>query len=91
MVEIKIFQTEDPSLMFKRYDCIAEQGVDLDKYDLVWHEVLLEGRELGLDDIFERFNIDLPRGYAGRSLSVSDIIELNDEKWYVDSFGFKRL
>ena len=45
--------------------------------------------------IFERFNIDRPEDFRGHSLSVSDIIVLNDgEKvtaHFVDSISFEQL
>lgn len=46
-----------------------------------------------LEGIFTMFNIDYPKDFKGRSLSVSDIVVLNDENGksahYVDSFGYK--
>ena len=50
---------------------------------------------MSLDDIFEKFNIDRPEDFRGHSLSVSDIIVLNDgEKvtaHFVDSISFEQL
>ena len=50
---------------------------------------------MSLDDIFERFNIDRPKDFRGHSLSVSDIVVLNDgEKvtaHFVDSISFEQL
>ena len=47
------------------------------------------------DIIFERFNIDRPKDFRGHSLSVSDIVVLNDgEKvtaHFVDSISFEQL
>ena len=40
------------------------------------------------DDIFTDFNIRRPEDFKGHSLSVSDIIQLDDKYYYVDSFGF---
>lgn len=51
-----------------------------------------------LEDIYAQLNIDHPRDYHARSLSVSDIVcklegdNLENRTWYyVDSFGFKQL
>lgn len=50
-----------------------------------------------LEDVFTKFNTDIPRSHYGHSLSVSDIIEvtesdsLNNGFYFCDSFGFKRL
>lgn len=44
-----------------------------------------------LEDIFALFNINRPDDFEGHSLSVSDIIELDDVPYYVDSVGFVEL
>ena len=47
-----------------------------------------------LEDVYTKFNIDLPTGYRGRSLSKSDIVEVENKNgversfWFCDSFGF---
>ena len=47
-----------------------------------------------LEAIYEKFNIDHPADYKGRSLSVSDVVEiresdtLNPGFYFVDSIGF---
>lgn len=43
------------------------------------------------DDIFYIFNMMIPEGFNGHSLSVSDIIQIDDRYFYVDSFGFKEV
>ena len=51
----------------------------------------------GLEDIFQKFNIDHPNGYSGRSLSVSDIVEIVEAEdvekgfYYCDSIGFSKV
>ena len=53
--------------------------------------------ELGkdLEDVFRLCNTELPYGYHGHSLSVSDVVEICDGKdkglYFVDSIGFKKL
>jgi len=50
-----------------------------------------------LETIYEKFNIDHPADYKGRSLSVSDVVEirgsdtLNPGFYFVDSIGFKAI
>jgi hypothetical protein len=48
-----------------------------------------------LEAVWTKFNGRRPPGYAGHSLSMSDVIELYDhtgsEYHYVDRFGFKRI
>lgn len=63
------------------YDCVFSGEVNCD----------------GLEDVFQKFNIDHPSGYKGRSLSVSDIIEvveadeINAGFYFCDNVGFKRV
>ena len=45
-----------------------------------------------LNQIFRIFNVEFPPGYAGPSLSVADVVTLDESRSYeVASFGFKRL
>lgn len=50
-----------------------------------------------LEDVYRKFNEEHPAGYKGRSLSVSDVVEIvesdNTEKgfYYCDNFGFKTI
>ena len=50
-----------------------------------------------LETIYEKFNVDHPADYKGRSLSVSDVVEiresdtLNPGFYFVDSIGFKSI
>ena len=50
-----------------------------------------------LEDVFRRFNLEHPADYSGRSLSVSDIVEVvEDEKlmpgfYFCDSVGFEQV
>ena len=50
-----------------------------------------------LETIYEKFNINHPADYKGRSLSVSDVVEiresdtLNPSFYFVDSIGFKSI
>lgn len=50
-----------------------------------------------LEEVYTKFNIDIPRSHYGHSLSVSDIVEVIDSDcvssgfYYCDSVGFKKL
>lgn len=49
-----------------------------------------------LEDIFYVFNMEHPSGYKGRSLSVSDVVEIflasgESEFYYCEPIGFKRI
>lgn len=62
-------------------------------YDLIYTAPLTEKDTL--DSIYERFNIQRPADFTGHSLSVSDVVVLNDgstvKAYYVDSIGFAEL
>lgn len=64
----------------EHYRCVYKGTIDTDN----------------LDEIWEIFNINHPEDYKARSLSVSDIVVLDneakeEERYFVDSFGFHRL
>ena len=48
-----------------------------------------------LEELFQMFNLSRPQDFEGHSLSVSDVIMLNQDgkisAHYVDSIGFKEL
>ena len=94
-----IYQIKDDSpgenYAFMNMSFIESHGMQIKKED---YELVYVGELFGnmsLDDIFERFNIDRPKDFRGHSLSVSDIVVLNDgEKvtaHFVDSISFEQL
>ena len=50
---------------------------------------------ISLENIYQKFNVDHPADYTGRSLSVSDVVEIRESDtlkpgfYFVDSIGFK--
>lgn len=44
-----------------------------------------------LNTVYHIFNVEHPENYKNRSLSVGDLVKLNDEFYYVDSIGFKNV
>ena len=50
-----------------------------------------------LEDTYQKFNFDRPENYRGRSMSVSDIVEINDSDtvengfYFCDTVGFKKV
>ena len=50
-----------------------------------------------LEDVFQMFNLDPPAGYTGRSMSVSDVIQVVDSTevpsgfYFCDAVGFKEI
>ena len=62
-------------------------------YDSVYKGTLEPG--MTLDRLYTKFNVERPEDFKGHSLSVSDVIVVNDEHgktaWFVDSIGFTQL
>ena len=80
---------------FMNLDFVKRHGMEVNRadYELVYIEPLTEKDTL--EAIYERFNIQRPTDFTGHSLSVSDVVVLNDGKsikaCYVDSIGFAEL
>lgn len=90
----KILQLNDnaPSeLCFRNYN--------KDKFNLNNYEVVYEGEVDNtdksdftvLEQLYMKFNINHPSDYRGHSISVSDIIELDGTKYYVEDLGYTKL
>ena len=80
---------------FMGLDYVEKKGITVTRadYDLIYAAPLTEKDTL--DGIYERFNIQRPADFTGHSLSVSDVVVLNDgstvKAYYVDSIGFAEL
>ena len=92
---------ENHGIAFAPMKELEQQGVapDRDNYTLVYtfevHPEELENLPEFLDDVYGTFNYDRPEDFKGHSLSVSDVIVVNNhgEKTavYVDSWDMKPL
>lgn len=84
---------------FESYEGLQKHGLkpDFKNYDKVYTgdvSILpVNSGTMGakLEAVFEKFNIDHPADFKGHSLSVSDVVVMDDKAYYVDSFGFKPL
>ena len=80
---------------FMNLDFVKRHGMEVNRadYELTYTAPLTEKDTL--EAIYERFNIQRPEDFTGHSLSVSDVVVLNDGKsikaCYVDSIGFAEL
>ena len=63
---------------FMALDFVKKKGMTVARadYDLIYTAPLTEKDTL--DSIYERFNIQRPADFTGHSLSVSDVVVLND-------------
>jgi hypothetical protein len=71
---------EKPDLSIKDYDMVYSGKTDLSGSD-----------SYALNELYNVFNIRHPKDFKGRSMSVSDVIDLEGRLYYVDTFGFKRI
>ena len=80
--------------MDEREHFLPSPAIDSSIYDCVF---VGEVDCKGLEDVFQMFNINHPENYRGRSLSVSDIVEIVEAEdvepgfYFCDSVGFKKV
>ena len=91
----KIYQLknspENHAIRFEEYALAEKYGEPAkpENYDLVYSGSLDEFEDSNkLEAIYTKFNLDRPESFKGHSISVSDIIVMNNEANYVDSYGF---
>lgn len=96
-MQIRIFQIDheknNQHRMFKGYEETQRLGgVDAATYHQIYGGIV---NCKTLEDVYALCNTDHPPGYLGRSLSVSDVVEIcsGDDKgfYFCDSFGFQKI
>ena len=99
---MQLHQDADPALRFAAMRYLNKQNIapSIENYEILYRGNLPEGKrsvpqaEL-LEQLYQKFNFARPTDYHGHSLSVSDVIMLNQDgkisAHYVDSIGFKEL
>ena len=100
MTEFSIYQIntdrDDNRICFLGLDTL-ERFQHSKEVDPVLYDRVYDGKFdcNSLETIYEKFNIDHPADYKGRSLSVSDVVEIRESDtlspgfYFVDSIGFK--
>lgn len=96
-MRIRVFQIDDSrdskNLMFSSHEAVMKSaGVDAEIYRQVYGGVV---NCSDLEGVFSVCNTDFPAGYYGRSLSVSDVVEICDGEqkgfYYCDVVGFQKI
>ena len=101
-MKIKIYQIdmerdEHRIAMMGYEDTLARlngESIDPTLYDLVF-DGEVEAKDL--EAVYAKFNLDHPAGYTGRSMSVSDVVEVVESAtakegfYFCDSIGFKEI
>ena len=102
MTEFSIYQInterDDNRICFLGLDTL-ERFQHSKEVDPVLYDRVYDGKLdcNSLETIYQKFNVDHPADYKGRSLSVSDVVEiresdtLNPGFYFVDSIGFKAI
>lgn len=102
MIKCSIYQInaarDDFGCLFKDH-AFMKRVLEQDEPDSEIYDRVFTGEVEGhsLEDVFAVFNWDHPDGYVGRSLSVSDIVEIMEGSsveagfYFCDSIGFKRV
>lgn len=66
--------------------------VELTNYDSLYEgESELTDHFGVLEYLFEIFNLNHPIGFNGRSMSVSDIVQLDDKYYFCDSMSWQEI
>jgi hypothetical protein len=92
----KILQLKDIEncpYAFVSYKFAQSHGFSLDDYKVIYEDDNIVGitTEEILENLYTVFNLNIPTDFEGHSLSVSDIIKLQDKYYYVDIIGFKEI
>lgn len=99
-MRIRIYQInigrDEKQTCFMKYETMLKIQGELNSsiYDLIYETDM---DTANLERIYTIFNIERPEDYRGRSLSVSDIVEIMHEEdgktkfYYCDAFGFKEV
>lgn len=101
-MKIRIYQVnlerDTDKVAFMALDTLPKyqktEGINSSLYDRVYEA---DVDCSNLEDVFRLFNLNLPAEFTGRSLSVSDIVEVVDAPaieagfYFCDSVGFKRV
>ena len=87
----QIKDVENCAYAFKRYEW-AKNVLDLNDYEVVY-EGELDCPEMpnALEELFEIFNVKRPKDFERRSMSISDIVEIDGKNYYCDFVGWDEL
>lgn len=85
---------ENRPILFSDYAFASLYRLTESRYDKVYEAPAGPDTD-SLDKLYVKFIIDHPADFAGHSLSMSDVVVLNDNgqrtAWYCDSIGFREI
>lgn len=87
----QIKDVENCEYAFKHYNQVKNK-IDLKDYE-VTYEGKLDYPEMpdALEELFDIFNVRRPNDFKGRSMAVSDIVEVEGKNYYCDEVGWVEL
>lgn len=97
MSKVKVYQIRKQGVpyRFSDYDRALNSGFNFDDYTQVWDTEINSDSYFDihdfLEDLFVQLNMTHPDGFTGHSLSVSDIVEIDGVRWYVNGIGFVKV
>lgn len=94
ILQLKADTEEQRNKWFMPYSELTRKfgKVDLNDYYKVYEgETDATGTIEALDNIFDMFNTDHPKDFNGHSMSVSDIVSVEDRMFYCDDIGWKEI
>ena len=87
----QIKDVENCAYAFKHYEW-AKNVLDLNDYEVVYDgELDCPGMPNALEELFEIFNNKRPKDFERRSMSISDIVEIDGKNYYCDFVGWEEL
>ena len=101
-MEVTIYQVKETPkcymFAYRSWEMIRD-NFDFNNYKEVWNcnfendiaSIPSTNNIWNLDKIFETFNVNHPRNFHRHSLSVSDIVKLDNEYFFCDSFGWENI
>lgn len=94
-MKVDIYQAKDTFKgIFMPLSYLQDKGIDIDisQYNKVYSCNVDD--DFSAEDIYRKFNLDIPDDFTGHSLSVSDVFIIDDNydvAYYCDRIGFKEL
>ena len=89
----KIYQIKDIANCDYAFRDFDKNKFNMNDYELIYSsdffsESFMSDMEI-LEDLYYLFNINIPIDFEGRSLSISDIVEINNTKYYCGHIGWE--
>lgn len=98
-----LYQMKNETIQEKKYqmlDKLIEKfgKVDKNDYEKTYSDTIEDiDKDQTLDNLYYKFNVIHPKDFTGRSMSVGDVVELEDaithelNFYYCDLIGFKKI